>query len=225
MAARTSVTRLGTGARRPLAGAALLLTAAGALAGCTTNRQVDFAPSTSHPTVTVTVTVTADPSAGTLTLPTSLSTSVPPTLPGPTGPTTAPTTAVAPGSFNRALADQHYRSLVTDISVLDGQFAAGTSPSLRLDVLATQYATLFTLGVPPGLDGPSYLSRLRTLEMFATAAAQESLTDVTIAAQRYQVVRRETGLLLGQVNAVLGTNYVLPTSTPSPTSTLTAPPR
>lgn len=224
MAARTSETRLGTGARRPLAGATLLLTAAGALTGCTTNRQVEFAPSTSLPTVTVTVTVTADPSAGSLTLPTSLSTSLPPTLPGPTVPTTA-TTAVAPGPFNRVLADQHYRSLVTDLSVLDGQFAAGASPSLRLDVLATQYATLFTLGVPPGLDGPSYLSRLRTLEMFATAAARESMTDVTIAAQRYQVVRRETGLLLGQVNAVLGTTYLLPTSTPSPTSTLTAPPR
>jgi hypothetical protein len=211
--------------RRLMRGAALVAALA-SLTACTTNRQVEFAPSTSRaPTVTVTVTVTADPNTSPLSLPSSLTTlppSLPPTLPGPTP---APTTGATTGVFNRALADQHFKSLVTDISVLDGQFSSRTSPSLRLDIVAKQYGTLFTLGVPPGLDGPSYLSRLRTLEMFAAAAAQESLTDLTRAAQRYQVVRRETGLLLGQVNAVLGTNYVLPTATPSPTSTLTAPPR
>ncbi len=213
--------------RRRVGGVALVATLA-SLTACTTNRQVDFAPSTSPaPTVTVTVTVTADPSSLSLpssltTLPTSLPSSLPSSLPGPTS---APTTGSTPGVLNRALADQHYTSLITDISVLDGQFASNTSPSLRLDILAKQYGTLFTLGVPPGLDGPSYLSRLRTLEMFAAAAAQESLTDLTRAAQRYQVVRRETGLLLGQVNAVLGTTFALPTATPSPTSTLTTPPR
>lgn len=219
---------------RGLAGAVALaaaVTAVAALSACTTNRQVEFAPSTSRPpTVTVTVTVTADPNASSFTLPTTLTTlsptlspSLPTTIPGPTA--LPPTSAGTPGPFNRALADQHYASLLTDIAVLDSQFAAGASPSLRLDVLAKQYGTLFTLGVPPGLDGPSYLSRLRTLEMFAAAAAQESLTDPTRAAQRYQVVRRETGLLLGQVNAVLGTNYALTAGTPSPTSSFTAPPR
>lgn len=215
---------------RGLAGAVALVTAVAAVAAlsaCTANRQVEFAPSTSHPpTVTVTVTVTADPNAGSFTLPTTLSTfspSLPTTIPVPTA--LPPTSPATPGAFNRALADQHYASLLTDIAVLDTQFASGASPSLRLDVLAKQYGTLFTLGVPPGLDGPSYLSRLRTLEMFAAAAAQESLTDPTRAAQRYQVVRRETGLLLGQVNAVLGTNYALTAGTPSPTSSFTAPPR
>lgn len=211
------------GASRRLVGGVALVATLASLTACTTNRQVDFAPSTSPaPTVTVTVTVTADPSS--LTLPSSLTTlptSLPSSLPGSTS---APTTGATTGVLNRALADQHYTSLIADISVLDGQFASSTSPSLRLDILAKQYGTLFTLGVPPGLDGPSYLSRLRTLEMFAAAAAQESLTDLTRAAQRYQVVRRETGLLLGQVNAVLGTTFALPTATPSPTSTLTTPP-
>lgn len=213
---------------RGLAAGAALLAAIATLTACTTNRQVEFAPSTSGPpTVTVTVTATADPDSSSFTLPTTLSptvsTSLPTTIPGPSA--LPPSSPATPGAFNRVLADQHYASLVADISVLDGQFASGASPALRLDVLAKQYGTLFTLGVPPGLDGPSYLSRLRTLEMFATAAAQESLTDPTRAAQRYQVVRRETGLLLGQVNAVLGTTYALPTGTPSPTSSVTGPPR
>lgn len=212
-------------ASRRLVGGAALVVALVSVTACTTNRQVEFAPSTSRPpTVTVTVTVSAYPNASPLTLPSSLTTlpTSPATLPGLTP---APTTGGVAGPFNRVLADQHYKSLITDISVLDGQFASKTSPSLRLDVIAKQYGTLFTLGVPPDLDGPSYLSRLRTLEMFAAAAAQESLTDVTRAAQRYQVVRRETGLLLAQVNAVLGTTYALPSATASPTSTFTAPPR
>ncbi len=195
--------------------------AAVTLTGCTTNRQIEFAPSTTQPTTTVTVTVTVTPS---LTLPTSSTTTtgtapIPPPLPGPTSATTSA------GPFNRALAEQTYASIVTDIAVLDGQFATGASPALRLDVLSKQFSTLFTIGVPPGLDGPSYLSRVRTLEMFAAAAAQEALTDPPRAAERYQVVRRETALLLSQVNAVLGSRYTLPAATPSPTSSLTAPPR
>lgn len=189
-----------------------------ALGGCTTNRQVEFGPSSARPTVTVTVTVTATPTTPTGSATTT--TAVPSPPPGPT-----PTAGQTTGPFNRTIADQTYASIVTDIGILDGQFASKASPALRLDVLAKQFGTLYTIGVPPGLDGPSYLARVRTLEMFAAAAAQESLTEPPRAAERYQVVRRETALLLLQVNGALGTAYTLPTSTPSPTSSLTAPPR
>lgn len=202
----------------PAAGLTLGLVGLVGLAGCTTNRQVEFGPSTARPTVTVTVTVTATPTTSTGSGTTTPA--APTTLPGPT-----PTTGTTTGPFNRTIADQTYASIVTDIGVLDGQFASSASPALRLDVLARQFATLFTLGVPPGLDGPSYLARVRTLDMFAAAAAQEAMTDLPRAAERYQVVRRETALLLLQVNGALGTTFALPTSTPSPTSSLTAPPR
>ncbi|HEU5145011.1 MAG TPA: hypothetical protein VFT81_07520 [Dermatophilaceae bacterium] len=193
-------------------------------AGCAANPQVEFARPTRPATVTVTVTTTVNGigPVPTITLgPTSTSTStgtptvttVAPMAGAVSGPASAPT-ATTLGAFDRAGVDATYQSIIAGVAVLDGQFASGASPSLRLDVLATDLGTLATLGVPPGLDGPSYLSRVRTLETFADAAAQESLTDRTRATARYEVVRRETSLLLTQVNDVLGTTYALPVAAP-----------
>lgn len=199
-----------------LLGAAL----AGALvlAGCSTKPQVEFTPSASHATVTVTVTttITAPPSGTIAGLTTGMTTDVTAaTSPQPT--TTAP--------FIRNLAEQGYSNLVADIGLLDSQFASGRSPSLRLEVLHQHFTELSGFGVPPGLDGPSYLSRVRTLETFAAAAAQESLTDLARSRARYEVIRRETGLLLAQVNGVLRTTYALPVATPRPATTTTTPQR
>jgi hypothetical protein len=187
-----------------------------ATAGCAANPQVEFARPTRPATVTVTVTATVN---GIGPLPT-MTVNATPTAPPPTttvapmaGPAPAPPPAT-PGVFDRAGADATYGSIVDGVAVLDGLFASGASPSLRLDVLATDLGTLATLGVPPGLDRPSYLSRVRTLETFAAAAAEESLTDRSRASARYQVVRRETSLLLTQVNEVLGTTYALPAAAP-----------
>jgi hypothetical protein len=190
------------------------LTAVLAVAGCAANPQVEFARPTRPATVTVTVTATVNgigplPTMTVSATPTATPTTVAP-MAGP-APTRGPAT---PGVFDRAGADATYRSIVDGVAVLDGLFASAASPSLRLDVLATDLGTLTTLGVPPGLDGPSYLSRVRTLETFAAAAAEESLTDRTRATARYEVVRRETSLLLTQVNEVLGTTYALPAAAP-----------
>lgn len=189
--------------------------------GCTTKPQVEFTPSSARPTVTVTVTVTA---TGTMSGTTSGTTGTTGTTTGPPSGVTVPVspTATTTTPFARVLAEQNYANLVTDIGILDGQLSSGASPSLRLEVLRQHFATLAGLGVPPGLDGPSYLSRVRTLEMFAAAAAEESLTDRARAAARYQVVRRETALLLSQVNGVLKTAYTLPIAPPSPTSSVRA---
>lgn len=183
------------------------------LTGCSTKPQIEFTPSANRPTVTVTVTttVTAPPTtaSGTVT------TTAPATGPQPT--TTAP--------FVRNLAEQGYANLLADIAILDGQFSTSASPSLRLEVLRQHFATLADLGVPPGLDGPSYLSRLRTLETFAAAAAEESMRDRARSAARYTVIRRETGQLLSQVNAVLRTTYTLPVATATPTTSVATTPQ
>lgn len=195
------------------------LVALAAIAGCTTNRQIEFAPSTARPTVTVTVTVTGPPSG----------TSPASTNSGSAQPTSATTTNSDPSPtgvvFNRALADEQYKGLISSIAMIDLQIASGASPALRLDVLSKGFGTLFTLGVPPGLDGPSYLSRLRTLEMFAAAAAQEARANLPRALERYQVVRTETGLLLTQVNGAIRTTYALPSPLKPSTSLTTPPPR
>jgi hypothetical protein len=186
------------------------------VAGCAANPQMEFDRPTRPATVTVTVTTTVN---GIGPVPTM--TLAPTTAPSATAPTGPPTPSGEPtqgtptaAAFDRAGAGAAYRSIVAGVTVLDGQFASGASPSLRLDVLAKDLGTLATCGVPPGLDGPSYLSRVRTLEMFAAAAAEESLTDRARATARYEVVRRETSLLLTQVNGVLRTTYVLPVAAP-----------
>lgn len=187
--------------------APLLLTA---LAGCAANRQIEFGPSTARPTVTVTVTVTAAPSGTSGTTARSAGTTGAEPTGSPTGTQTFPVDAPTARVFNRALADEQYHGLISSIAVIDGQLASGSSPALRLDVVSKGFGTLFSLGVPPGLDGPSYLSRLRTLEMFAAAAAQESMTNPQRAVERYQVLRSETALLLTQVNGAIGSSYALP---------------
>lgn len=186
--------------------------------GCTTKPQVEFTPSSARPTVTVTVTVTATDGS------TVSGTTTGTTSGTGTGTATVPVSPMATTStaFARVLAEQNYANLITDITILDGQVSSGASPSLRLEVLRQHFATLAGLGVPPGLDGPSYLSRVRTLETFSAAAAEESLTDRARATARFQVVRRETALLLSQVNGVLKTAYTLPIAPPSPGSSGTA---
>jgi hypothetical protein len=187
-----------------------------AVGGCAANPQVEFARPTRPATVTVTVTATVNGIGPLPTMTLGTTPTATPTMPA-TGTTISPmagraSTPTPPtfGIFDRAGADAAYQDIIAGVTMLDGLFASGASPSLRLDVLATDLGTLVTLGVPPGLDGPSYLSRVRTLQTFAAAAAEESLTDLTRATARYEVVRRETSLLLTQVNEVLATTYALP---------------
>jgi hypothetical protein len=183
------------------------------LSGCSTKPQIEFTPSANRPTVTVTVTTT-------VTAPLTTASGTVTTEPG-TVTTTAPVTGSQPTTtthFVRNLAEQGYANLLADITILDSQFATSASPTLRLEVLRQHFATLAGLGVPPGLDGPSYLSRLRTLETFAAAAAEEAMRDRARSAARYAVIRTETGQLLSQVNAVLRTTYTLPVTTPTPTT-------
>lgn len=181
---------------------------------CSTNRQVEFAPSAtrSATTVTVTLTTTVTPSTTASSTPPPTSTSPGLTPPGATltPAATAPPAAVGSTPFNRQLAEQQYSTLVVNVTIIDKQFATGASPAMGLDVLADDFDALATFGVPPGLDGPSYLARLNSLELFAGAAALEVPTDPARARARYDVVRRETGLLLEQVNTALKTTYTLP---------------
>ena len=71
-------------------------------------------------------------------------------------------------------------------------------------------ASLRANGAPPGIDPPSYYSRIGSLQLFAEAASDEAAAGSPQAAGRYAVIRQETGVLLSLVNGALRTAYALP---------------
>lgn len=188
--------------RAATAGAVLTVAlVVGALSGCSADRpqvQLNQAPMpTPAPTVTVTSTVTS-------TVTVSATVTV---LPRPV--LTATTT------FNASLATVDYSNLVDDVRVLDGMPGTGAPTALQLEVLARHLASLRANGTPPSLDPPSYYSRIGSLQLFAEAASAEAAAGSPQAANRYAVIRSETGVLLSLVNGALKTTYALPSPTPS----------
>ena len=216
---------------KPAAAAAVAAFAAAlgvtALAGCTADRpEVELSQAvagTPAPTQTVTVTELITPTVtttATQTLTTTATVTVT-ALPRPS--LTATTT------FNQSLATLDYTNLIDDVRVLDGMPATGAPTALQLEVLARHLASLRANGAPPGIDPPSYYSRIGSLQLFAEAASDEAAAGSPQAAGRYAVIRQETAVLLSLVNGALRTTYALPApptrapATPAPSTSGTTP--
>lgn len=117
----------------------------------------------------------------------------------------------APGTpFDKARAVSDYTALISQIAAIDGQPLTGAAVSQQLTALAARFQALQTAPVPPTVDGPTYLGRLYSLQLFAAAAAAEAQSGSPQAASRYAVIRQETGTFLSLVNAALGTSLTLP---------------
>jgi hypothetical protein len=207
-------------------GSAVALVAVAAAAACTGNPNVQLDAGTSTPsgpppaarTVTVTTTVTAS-----LPTPAGPTTTVPPITGPTTGPTVLPTAPTLPDAFDDGAARAAITALISGIGRLDHEFAQPTAAPSSLTPVEDALAALLAAGVPTGTDGPSYVARILSLQVFVSAVQAEAGTNRAQAVARYAVVRQETGVLLGQLNVALHATYVLPAPpSPSPTSS-TAP--
>ena len=205
--------------------------------GCSSDAPVELNQTRPRVTVTVTTTVTLPPS----TPATSSSTSNPGDAPASTGapgggtasgrPTASSTLAStsasgnpspgATGDARRVRLVDDYQSLTRQIAVIDALPRTGATTESALDDLAGRFRALRAAPVPAGVDRPSYVGRLFSLELFAAAAADEARASSPQAAARYDVIRAQTATLLGLVNSGLGTALALPAAgaSPSPTST------
>jgi hypothetical protein len=203
--------------------AALALTAALALAGCSANRpevelsQAPGATGTPAPTQTVTVTeIDTRTVTATTTVVRTATVTTTPTVTVTALPRPSLTTSTV---FNRAAALADYATLVSDVRVLDRMSLTGNAAALQLDLLAAHLARLGANGAPPGLDAPSYYGRIGSLGLFARAASDEAAAGSPVAESRYAVIRQETGVLLSLVNGALATTFTLPPAVPRATTT------
>lgn len=197
----------------------LLLALVGIAASCSSNPQVELtqaAPgSEASPTVTVTVsewrTVTQTLTATTTVVtPTTVLATPTVTVTLPAHPAVTRTSA-----FDQAVAIATYQLLVGDIVSLDGAPVSGPRAALQLDALAGHLASIEAMAPPPGLDPPSWFSRVGSLRIFADAASSEAQAGSPQAPARYTVIRAEVGVLLSMVNGALRTSLTLP---PAPSS-------
>jgi len=209
--------------RRAKVATALALSAALALAGCSSGKpEIDLsqvAGSTGTPVPTETVTVTeVDTSTVTATTTVVRTATV---LATPTVTVTAlPRPSLTTSTvFNRPAALADYSNLVVDVRLLDRMSLSGNAAALQLDLMAQHLERLGANGPPPGLDAPSYYGRLGSLGLFARAASDEATANSPVAQSRYAVIRQETGILLSLVNGALTTTFTLPTPAPRPTTT------
>jgi hypothetical protein len=170
------------------------------------------------PTVTVTTTITATVTATETGIPSPTATGS--TTGPPTDPTVLPTAPTSPGTFDDGAARAAITRLVSGIGRLDQEFAQPTGVPTSLAAVDDDLAALLAAGVPSGTDGPSYVARILSLQVFVSAVRAEVGTDRAQAVARYAVVRQETAVLLGQLNVALHAAYVLPPP-PSPTTPTT----
>ena len=213
---------------KPVAAAAAMAVVAlvsALLSGCSGTRpEVDLsqAAATSAPTRTVTVTELMTPTVtttATQTLTTTATVTVT-ALPRPSLTTST--------TFNQSLGTLDYTNLIDDVRVLDGMPGTGSATALQFEVLARHLASLRANGAPPGIDPPSYYSRIGSLQLFAEAASTEAAAGSPQAAGRYAVIRQEIGVLLSLVNGALRSTYALPAPsprTPKPTTATPTPSR
>lgn len=207
---------------KPAVAAAVAALVACALGACSGDRPAvelsQAAAGTPTPMQTVTVTELMTPTV-TTTATQTLTTTATVTVTALPRPSLSTST-----TFNRSLASLDYTNLIDDIRVLDGMPGTGSPTALQFEVLARHLASLRANGAPPGIDPPSYYSRIGSLQLFAEAASTEAGAGSPQAASRYAVIRQETGVLLSLVNGALSSSYALPapptrtTSTPTTTA-------
>ena len=150
------------------------------------------------PTVTKTVTATPAPSA-------------PPETPS-VEPSAAPDVGSTPAAndFDRAYAVNVAGDIIDDIKSVDLYLKDGIAVPSAMSLLSAGYPRLENAGTPPGVNAAKYHARLRTLESFASTAADIYDDRPMEGAAKYAVVRKETGTLFTEMNAALGTNLHLP---------------
>ncbi|EWT04337.1 hypothetical protein N864_14250 [Intrasporangium chromatireducens Q5-1] len=125
--------------------------------------------------------------------------------------TTPTATATLPGRSGRTSSP----SGSTPPTVGTATVATSASAGAGLRALDGHLRDLLSAGVPTGTDGPSYVARILSLQVFVSAALGETATNPSRAAARYSVIRAEVGVLLGQVGTGLGATFTLPPAAPA----------
>ena len=112
--------------------------------------------------------------------------------------------------FDRAWLLSKAHDATEDIRTLDIYMRDGIGVATQLSMLSDSFERMTQAGVPPGLDKPTYLARLSTLQNFAADASEVYYDNPSEAAAKYSVIRKETGVLFSQINKALGTDLRLP---------------
>jgi len=100
--------------------------------------------------------------------------------------------------------------VIEDIRTVDKRLGDGIGVSSALLLLRDSYGRLDDAGTPPHVNAAKYHARVTTLEQFAGTAADMYDVDRVQGHARYAVLRKETGVLFGQLNSSVGTNMRLP---------------
>lgn len=126
-------------------------------------------------------------------------------------------TASSPGDgarsaaeFDRAYAVDIATDIIEDISSVDERLRDGGLVSSALSLLSDSYGRLLDAGYPPGVDQSTYYARVTTLQSFSATASDEYYDAPSEASARYAVVRKQTGVLLADLNKAMGTTFQLP---------------
>lgn len=178
---------------------------------CDANRATDSLAVTPLPTVTVVQTQLVTPT------PTKVAPRVaaPKPTPKPT-PKPAPVRKPQPASdpnFDRAYLRTTVEYVIDDIKEADIRAADGDYGGVAssLSLMSGSFGYMQNAGIPPRVNQADYVARLQTLESFAEQASDELYDDQIINGMaRYEVIRKQTGVLFRKINSALGTNYKLP---------------
>ncbi|MCE1178319.1 MAG: hypothetical protein LWW86_04725 [Micrococcales bacterium] len=113
-------------------------------------------------------------------------------------------------SFDRAYALKKCQDITDDIARVDERLGDGIMVDSALNLLSGSYARLGNAGIPPGVSPAKYAARVQTLSEFTADAAAIIDVDPMEGTAKYEVARRETGVLFDMINGALGTNLALP---------------
>lgn len=122
----------------------------------------------------------------------------------------APTGPASSSAFDRGWAVDIASDIVRDVKTVDHRLGDGIAVESAMFLLAGDYPRLLDAGIPPEVDEAKYVARLETLESFTDQAADLYTSNPTEGSARYAVVREQTGVLLDELNAAIGSDFRLP---------------
>lgn len=128
---------------------------------------------------------------------------------GVPGSSSAPSPRGASLDFDRAWAVDIASDIVQEVKTVDHRLGDGIAVESAMFLLSGDFTRLRDAGIPPGVDEAEYVARLETLESFTDQAADLYPSDPTEASARYAVVREQTGVLLDDLNAAIGSEFRL----------------
>ncbi len=111
--------------------------------------------------------------------------------------------------FDRPYAMDIATDIIEDITTVDERLGDGIGASSALSLLSDSYGRLLDAGMPPG-TGSEYYGRVTTLQTFAEDAANLYDVNAMEGTAKYAVIRKQTGVLFGQLNDALNTAFRLP---------------